>query len=128
MCKQSRERRGSILTVRRSICLKVIDTDSGSWVHVPARLRPQRLDVAVVALCLSAEQLIASLCGGRIEVFPGLGFWCFQSELVQVQRRQLPRDQVLIGSDVGQIAEMICCRDGKLHWVIQSRVEEPSFP
>src|SRR4051812_24973940 len=75
--------------IGRAIRLEVVDADVRPRMHVPARLRPERFDVAVVALRLAAEQLVSSLrrlCEGNVLE---RRFRCRQRQLVKMKSRQL---------------------------------------
>jgi hypothetical protein len=67
--------------------------------QVPARLGEQRFYVAARAAGLALEQLVAALGCFRIER-SGRRVWRLQAELIQVQRRELGRDEVGIVPDV----------------------------
>src|SRR5215208_3964641 len=61
-----------INTVGRSVRLETIDADFRRRVQVPTRFSPKRLNVAVVALCFSAEELVSTFGGRNVKVYARL--------------------------------------------------------
>ena len=53
--------------IRRSVSLKTVDADFSGSVQVPTRISPEWFDMAVIALSLSAKELVSALGGRRIE-------------------------------------------------------------
>src|SRR5437660_11779184 len=80
-----------------------------------------------MALSPAAEELVATLGCRLIEVHPGSWRWRRQGQLIEMQRRELRRDPVVIRVDVRQVAESIGGRDRKLRRVVETRVEETAF-
>src|SRR3954449_4400440 len=92
--EQSTERRRAIALVRRALRLEVVDANLGRLVEVPARLGEQRLDVAARASRAAGEDLLA--CFGRAWIkAAGRRTRRIERELVELQRRQLRRDEIV---------------------------------
>src|SRR5579871_2147580 len=70
MCPQAVERRCAVAIVRRAACLKIVNADIGSQMHVPSRFSHQRLDMAAAALAFAVEHCLASRCCRAIKTPP----------------------------------------------------------
>src|SRR4051812_49947083 len=81
--------------------------------------------MALVALRFAAEQMVAASGGGGGECTGG---WlrCVDRQLIEVQRRQLGCDLILVRVDT-DMAEAVRGRDRKLIGVVEPRVEERAF-
>src|ERR1041385_8904115 len=73
--------RRAVPQIRRSIRLKAVDADFGRHMQIPAGIGPERLDVAVIALGLAAEELVSTRCGSRVKTASGR-LWRRQRELI----------------------------------------------
>jgi len=73
--------------VRGAVRLEALDVDVLGLVVVPARLGPQRLAVAAVALSLPAEELVAAFGRIGIEVDARARLRRRQRELVETARK-----------------------------------------
>src|SRR5262249_2412585 len=81
-------------------------------------------DVAVVALGLAREERVSSCRGLRVEA-AFRGRRRRNGELVELERRQLTRNLIVIRTDVRQVAETEMCGDRKLSRVVQARIPDP---
>src|SRR5215211_4351454 len=82
--------------IGRAIRLETVDADFGRRVQVPTRLRPKWLDVAVVAFRFSTEELVSSCRCSDVKINAGLWRRSGNSELIEVQLRQLLRYAILL--------------------------------
>src|SRR5215813_13998368 len=85
-----------VAVVGCSVRLECIDANLFRLVQIPARLSPERLYVAIVAVGFSAEQSIPSLRRRVIKIYTGLRGRGRNSELVKVEGRKLLRNQVVV--------------------------------
>src|SRR5262249_60034802 len=68
----SRQIRSLVGAIRRAVGGEAVDTDLGGLMQIPAGLGPQRLYVAVVALCLAAKQFVSTTGRCFVEIHSGL--------------------------------------------------------
>src|SRR5262249_49786986 len=95
------ERRRAVALVWRALRLEVVDPDLFGGVHVPTGLRVERRHVAARAVRAAPEQLLAARGGRTIEAAargPRRG----ERQLVEVKRRELGRDAVLVVAHVAE--------------------------
>src|SRR5215472_15473582 len=116
---------GLIDFVRRPVRLEAVDPDLLWCVQVPTGFSPQWLYMAVVALGLAAEQLVSEFSGRGIEVSARLGRRRGNRELIELERRKLLGDQIIIRGDVRQVSQVVRRRNRKLRRIVQSRIKEP---
>src|SRR5262245_56630009 len=91
--EQATEWRRPVAVIRRPASLEVVDTDLLRGMYVPARLREERRYVAARTGPLAVEDGLATLGGLGVEAaLRRRG--CRDGELVEVQGRQLRRDEV----------------------------------
>src|SRR6266705_3628259 len=90
---QSRQRGGAILAGRRAVGLEGIDSELGRRVQVVPRFREERRNVAGRALAPAVEDLLAQLCGSRVETSDGR-LRRLEGELIGMKRGKLGRDEV----------------------------------
>ena len=69
--------------------------------------------MAVVTLGLTAEQRIAAVGCRRIEASCG-GLWRSDRKLIELKGLKLRRDQIVIGTDMRQIAKAVGCCNREL--------------
>lgn len=90
---EAAQRRGPVPVIRGAVRLEAVDPDLGRRMQVPAGVRPERLEVAGVALRLSREENVASGGRSRVEA-PFRGSRGGNRELVELEGRQLSGDLV----------------------------------
>ena len=78
-----------VRVIRRTIGLEAVDADLRRLVEIPSGLGPQRLDVAVVALRLAAEELVAALGRRLVEIDAAARRGRRQRQLVKMQPGEL---------------------------------------
>ena len=93
--------------------------------HVPSRLGPERLDVTVVTSRFAAEELVSPSRRRLVEVHRGIGRG--QRELIELQRRELWSDLIVIRIDVRQIGKPICGSNRELRSIVEPGIEESPF-
>src|SRR5438552_16328559 len=96
--------------IRRAVGLEALDVDVLGLVVVPARLGPERLAMAAVAVRLPAEELVPAFGRFGIEVDARTRFRRRQRELVEVQAGELRRHAIVVRTD-GHVAEARSGRD-----------------
>src|SRR5256885_13267024 len=82
--------------------------------------------MATVAIRFSAKEFVATFRGIRIEIDSGTRFHRRQSELVELQRRQLARDPVTVRV-CRYVTELGLRGDRELFGIIETLVKERSF-
>src|SRR5215475_5962073 len=117
--KEPLEWRGPIeLLVGRATSLEVVDADLGGRVHGPSGLGVQRRDVTGRALGLALEQGLASGGRGGVErILRRLRRG--NRELVEMERRQLGRDEI---GGVAHVAQTRARRYRELVGIVEPRV------
>src|SRR6266496_5088450 len=80
--------------------------------------------MTVVATGFPAEERIAAFGCFFIEVDARLRIRCRNRQLVEMERREEFRGQIIIRIDVWQIPKAVCSRDRELRCIVQSRIEE----
>ena len=103
--------RCAVTVVGSSIGLEAVDADLGESVQIPPGIGPQRLDMAAVAVGFAAEQLVAARGRRRIEA--ARRRWRRRDrDLIELERRKLRGDLVIVRRDVRQIAEAVLAAIG----------------
>src|SRR5438093_4165038 len=82
--------------VRCAVGFEGSDADLIGFVKIPARLRPQRLDMTFVTTSRAAEKLVPAGGAHRIKIDSGLGHGHRNGELEDVKGRELLRDTVIV--------------------------------
>jgi len=118
--------------VRSAIGLEAVDANFVRSVQIPARVAPERLHMAVVALRLPAEELVATSGSRRIETARGR-LRGRKRELIELQSLKLRSNQVVIGADMlpvrkPQISEAVGCRDWELPGSFSRGSQKRPFP
>src|ERR1043166_5980799 len=93
---------------------------------VRARFGPEWRDMTTGAICLAAENGLATLCGRVAEIHFRSGCWGRQRQLVVLQSEQLGSDLV-VGRINRSVAKSGGCGNGPAIGVVQSLVEKVSF-
>src|SRR6202011_3496511 len=109
MCPQAIQRRGAIAAVRRAAGLKIVNANVGRQMHVPSRLRHQRLHMAAAALSFTIEGRLAA-CGCRAIKAACRRCRRRERKLIEMERREFGRDLVV---SVGDVPETVPGSYGK---------------
>src|SRR5262249_23466015 len=95
MREQPSQRWSAISPVRSAVGLESVNTDVFRRTHVPARLGPDRLDMAIIALGLAAKEAVSALGREVIETVVR-GIRRGERQLVKVQSGQFRGDLVVV--------------------------------
>src|SRR6185437_5420142 len=90
---------------------------------VPSWLGPEWFAMTTVAVRFATEQLVAALGRLCIEIYPRTRFYRRQSKLIELQRRQLARDLIMVRID-GYMSKLRARRNWELSCVIETFVKE----
>src|SRR4029453_3241392 len=92
MRPETLQRRCTIVLIRRTFSLEIVDTYFSGSVHVPTRFGEQRGHMANSALGLSVEYRFPPICRA---IKPSVrGSWRRNAELIKVKSGKLWRNQV----------------------------------
>src|SRR5437868_4874410 len=92
-------------------------------VLIPAWLRPQRLSVAAIAICLPAEEFITAFRRVWIEIDVWTWLHPWQCKLVKMQRCQFTGYLVTVGI-CRDVAESSLCGNRELLGIVEALVKE----
>src|SRR6185312_5193362 len=123
--EQSRQIHGLIGVSRRPVSFKAVDLHLLRGVLVPAWLAPERLMMAAIAVCLSAEKFVAPGRCRRVKIDARTRPESGQCQLIKMQSGKLFRNLVAVRIH-RNVAQLGGRRYGKLACIIKSLIEKCS--